>query len=54
MFSIDYPYESTAEAVSSIERTNLSDQDREKIAHLNARRILGIDAPAHSGEGERR
>jgi 2,3-dihydroxybenzoate decarboxylase len=54
MFSIDYPYESTAEAVSSIERANLSDQDREKIAHLNTRRILGIDAAAHSGEGERR
>ena len=53
MFSIDYPYESTAEAVSSIERANLSDQDREKIAHLNARRILGIDAAALVGEGDR-
>jgi 2,3-dihydroxybenzoate decarboxylase len=53
MFSIDYPYESTAEAVSSIERANLSDQDKEKIAHLNARRILGIDAAALVGEDER-
>jgi 2,3-dihydroxybenzoate decarboxylase len=53
MFSIDYPYESTAEAVSSIERANLSDQDREKIAHLNARRILGIDAAALVGEDDR-
>jgi len=53
MFSIYYPYESTAEAVSSIERANLSDQDKEKIAHLNARRILGIDAAALVGEAER-
>lgn len=42
MFSVDYPYESSAEAVEAFERTTLSDSDREKIAHGNARRILRL------------
>ena len=42
MFSIDYPYESSYEAVDGFERTTLSPADREKIAHGNAERILGI------------
>ncbi|AQW54329.1 MULTISPECIES: amidohydrolase family protein [Streptomyces] len=42
MFAIDYPYESTAEAVDSIEKCDLSPEVKEKIAHLNARRVLGI------------
>jgi hypothetical protein len=33
MFSIDYPYESSHEAVKGFERTTLSAADREKIAH---------------------
>lgn len=32
MFSIDYPYESSQEAVEGFERTTLSPGDREKIA----------------------
>lgn len=40
MFSVDYPYESSHEAVAGLERTTLSDTDREKIAHGNAERIL--------------
>jgi 2,3-dihydroxybenzoate decarboxylase len=43
MFAIDYPYESTTEAVRSIEQAKLSDDEKEKITHLNARRILGIE-----------
>jgi 2,3-dihydroxybenzoate decarboxylase len=42
MFSIDYPYESSREAVDGFERATLSPGDREKIAHANAERILKI------------
>lgn len=42
MFSIDYPWEQTSEAVAMFERTTLSDSDRAKIAHGNAERILRI------------
>jgi 2,3-dihydroxybenzoate decarboxylase len=42
MFSIDYPYESTREAITGFERTTLSHTDREKIAHGNAERILRL------------
>jgi 2,3-dihydroxybenzoate decarboxylase len=44
MFSVDYPYESTKEAVEFIDSAPLSDIDRQKICHLNAERIL------HMGE----
>ncbi|OBI93164.1 amidohydrolase family protein [Mycobacterium sp. 1245805.9] len=42
MFSVDYPYESSREAVQGFERTTLSAADREKIAHGNAERLLRI------------
>ncbi len=42
MFAVDYPYEETAEAVASIEKADLPPETKEKIAHLNARRVLGI------------
>ena len=42
MFSVDYPYESSREAVDGFERTTLSPGDREKIAHANAERILKL------------
>jgi 2,3-dihydroxybenzoate decarboxylase len=42
MFSIDYPYESSREAVAGFEQTPLSDADREKIAYGNAKRILRL------------
>lgn len=42
MFSVDYPYESSHDAVAGFERTTLSAVDREKIAHGNAERLLGI------------
>lgn len=42
MFSVDYPYESSYEAVKGFEQTTLSVADREKIAHGNAERLLGI------------
>jgi len=42
MFSVDYPYESSHEAVQGFERTTLQPSDREKIAHGNAERLLRI------------
>jgi 2,3-dihydroxybenzoate decarboxylase len=42
MFSVDYPYESSCEAVQGFERTTLSAADRQKIAHGNAERLLRI------------
>ncbi|MEO8119880.1 MAG: amidohydrolase family protein [Rhodoferax sp.] len=42
MFSVDYPYESTQEAVNFIDRAPISDTDRAKICHLNAERLLGL------------
>ncbi|SPM29609.1 amidohydrolase family protein [Mycobacterium terramassiliense] len=42
MFSVDYPYESSREAVEGFERTTLSAVDREKIAHGNAERLLRL------------
>jgi 2,3-dihydroxybenzoate decarboxylase len=42
MFSVDYPYEASHEAVQGFERTTLHPSDREKIAHGNAERLLRI------------
>jgi 2,3-dihydroxybenzoate decarboxylase len=42
MFCVDYPYESSYEAVQGFERTTLSGSDREKIARGNAERLLRI------------
>jgi 2,3-dihydroxybenzoate decarboxylase len=42
LFSIDYPYESTKEAVEFIDNAPLSEIDREKICHLNAERVLNL------------
>ncbi|MEE6176513.1 hypothetical protein [Mycobacterium sp. 050134] len=42
MFSVDYLYESSQEAVDGFERTTLSPGDGENIAHANAERILKI------------
>lgn len=42
LFSIDYPYESTKEAVEFIESAPLSEVDREKICYQNAERVLGL------------
>jgi 2,3-dihydroxybenzoate decarboxylase len=42
MFSIDYPWETTKDAVEGFERTTLSPIDREKIAYKNAAALLNI------------
>ena len=43
MFSVDYPYESTAEAVRGFEQTQLADADREKIAPATPSGSCGCD-----------
>ena len=42
LFSVDYPFESTKEAVEFIDNAPLDDIDREKICHLNAERVLNL------------
>jgi 2,3-dihydroxybenzoate decarboxylase len=44
MFAVDYPYESTAQAVDFLTSAPLSDQDLRKIAHGNAERVFGLSA----------
>jgi 2,3-dihydroxybenzoate decarboxylase len=40
LFAVDYPFESSAEAVRFLQSAPLSVHDREKIAHRNAERLL--------------
>ena len=42
MFSVDYPYEYTAEAVHFIENAPISELDRKKICHGNVERLLKL------------
>lgn len=42
MFSVDYPYGSMAEARAFLEQLPISAADRERIAHGNAERLLGL------------
>lgn len=43
MFAVDYPYEdSNKEAVEFVEKTDISDADKEKIFHLNAEKALNL------------
>ena len=44
MFSADYPYQSMPQARAFLEQIPVSAADREKIAHLNAERLLRIEA----------
>jgi 2,3-dihydroxybenzoate decarboxylase len=42
MFATDYPYESTEEAVRFIKSMPIRNEDREKICHLNAEKLLRL------------
>ena len=46
MFAIDYPYESTTQAVDFLANASLSLADLEKVAHGNAERLLRLDQAA--------
>jgi 2,3-dihydroxybenzoate decarboxylase len=43
MFSVDYPYESTAVAADFIEAASLSDRTRQLVCHGNAERLLKLN-----------
>jgi 2,3-dihydroxybenzoate decarboxylase len=42
MFSVDYPFESSQQSVDLIERTALTGEEHEKVAHANADRLLRL------------
>jgi 2,3-dihydroxybenzoate decarboxylase len=42
LFAVDYPYESTEDAVKLLTTAPLSDADRAKISHRNAERVFGL------------
>jgi hypothetical protein len=42
LFSADYPYQSMVDAISFLEQLPVSPQDKEKIAHGNAERLLHL------------
>jgi predicted TIM-barrel fold metal-dependent hydrolase len=42
LFSVDDPFADNAEAVSFLRTAPVSENDREKLAHANAERILKI------------
>jgi 2,3-dihydroxybenzoate decarboxylase len=46
MFAVDYPYESTTQAVDFLTSTPLSPTDLEKLAHGTAERLLRLAQPA--------
>jgi predicted TIM-barrel fold metal-dependent hydrolase len=46
LFSVDYPYSTNAEGQAFLESMPLSADDRKKIAHANAERLLGIKPPS--------
>jgi 2,3-dihydroxybenzoate decarboxylase len=46
LFSVDYPYEVAQESAEWIERTPLTDAQREKICYKNAERVLRLGARA--------
>ena len=43
MFAVDYPYESTETAVEFLRSAPLAAEDLEKVAHLNAARLLRLN-----------
>jgi hypothetical protein len=42
MFAVDHPFSNNADGRRWLEAAAISDTDREKIAHTNAERLLGL------------
>jgi uncharacterized protein len=42
MFSVDHPFGSSEQATTFLHAAPVSDSDREKIAHANVEKLLGI------------
>jgi len=40
LFAIDWPYEANKTGMDFLKKLSISDADKEKIAHLNAERVL--------------
>jgi 2,3-dihydroxybenzoate decarboxylase len=51
LFSVDYPYEVTQDAAEWIERTPLSDGQRQKICYQNAERVLRLGDSTKAATG---
>ena len=45
LFAVDYPYEPMDPAAAWLERAPISEIDRRKIAHLNARALFSLPIP---------
>ncbi len=43
LFAVDYPFEFNKEAAEFVESMNMSKQDKEKICHLNAEKLLKLN-----------
>jgi gamma-resorcylate decarboxylase len=43
LFAVDYPYERTDQAVEWLDHCAINEEDREKIARLNAIRLFKLD-----------
>lgn len=44
LWAIDYPHQLTASAVAFMDSAPISEEDREKIYHLNAERVFRLPA----------
>jgi predicted TIM-barrel fold metal-dependent hydrolase len=53
LFSVDDPFSDNFEAVDFLNATELSEEDREKLAHGNAERLLKLSADAQSDSASR-
>jgi len=42
LFAIDWPYEANKTGIEFLRKISISEGDRQKIAHLNAERLLGL------------
>jgi predicted TIM-barrel fold metal-dependent hydrolase len=42
LFATDYPYEDTQECMQFLEGLPISQEDREKMYHLNAGRVVSV------------
>jgi hypothetical protein len=54
LFSADDPFRDNFEAVDFLNSAKLSPEDREKLAHGNAERLLKLSSEAHSRPRSRR
>jgi len=51
LFAIDWPYEANRTGMEYLRKLAVSDDDRAKIAHRNAERLLRLSAPAAPARG---